>query len=366
MNPRKPIGRLTIRGFKSIRNLDDFELGNLNVLIGPNGSGKSNLISFFHMLGEYVRKRLQIWTRKQGGANRIVTYGVKETGQLVSQIRFGNYGYHFELHPTNDDSFVIVDERVFDGEIFPEWFKLNSGTSETVLQKEFIQKPYLRGADCCYESMQNVKVYHFHDTGDSAAVKRPGSLHDYGYLRPDGSNLAAYLYYLKESHPEWYGKIRKAAGLAMPFFRDFVLKPRKLDSGEEQIALLWNQHGSDYPFWPSQMSDGSLRFIGLATALLQPDPPSAVVIDEPELGLHPYAIHLLGALLRSNANRMQIIVSTQSVRLLNEFAIKNLIVTERVDGVSVFRRLKEDEFADWLQEYGIGELWEKNILGGRP
>lgn len=104
----------------------------------------------------------------------------------------------------------------------------------------------------------------------------------------------------------------------------------------------------------------------LVTALLQPEPPSTIIIDEPELGLHPYAITLLGGLLRSASTRMQIIVSTQSVPLLNEFSIDDLIVVERDNEVSVFKRLDEDEFSGWLDNYSVGELWEKNILGGRP
>jgi predicted ATPase len=129
---------------------------------------------------------------------------------------------------------------------------------------------------------------------------------------------------------------------------------------------LWKQTDSDYALWPSQLSDGSIRFICLVTALLQPDPPSTIIIDEPELGLHPYAITLLGSLLRSASSRMQVIVSTQSVPLVNEFDLDDLIVVEREKGATVFKRLKVDEFNNWLEDYSVGELWEKNILGGRP
>ncbi|MCG6296293.1 AAA family ATPase [Vibrio vulnificus] len=151
---------------------------------------------------------------------------------------------------------------------------------------------------------------------------------------------------------------------AVPFFDDFVLKPIPLASGEEQIRLLWKQVDSDYPLWPSQLSDGSIRFICLVTALLQPNPPSTIIIDEPELGLHPYAITLLGALLRSASKRMQVIVSTQSVPLLNEFELDDLIVVEREEGASIFKRLDAGKCRTWLDDYSIGELWEKNIIGG--
>jgi predicted ATPase len=191
-------------------------------------------------------------------------------------------------------------------------------------------------------------------------------VHDNEYLRPDASNLAAFLFRLSEESPDVYEQIRKTIRLAIPFFDNFDLKPRKLKTEEEQIRLLWKQIDSDYSLWPSQLSDGSIRFICLVTALLQPTPPSTIIIDEPELGLHPYAITLLGALLRSASTRMQVIVSTQSVPLVNEFSINDLIVVERENSGTVFKRHEEEEFKNWLETYSVGELWEKNILGGRP
>ncbi|EJL6409478.1 AAA family ATPase [Vibrio cholerae] len=220
------IDRLTIKGFKSIRSLDKLQLNNLNVLIGANGVGKSNFVSYFRMLHELVEGRLQVWTSKQGGADRVLSYGVKETQKLHTTIRFGVNGYSADLEPTTDDNFTFSSEKLY--------------------------------------------------------------------------------------------------------------------------------------------FDGSIRFICLVTALLQPNPPSTIIIDEPELGLHPYAITLLGALLRSASKRMQVIVSTQSVPLLNEFELDDLIVVEREEGASTFKRLDADKFRTWLDDYSVGELWEKNIIGGRP
>ena len=361
-----PISKITIEGFKSIRKLDRLELSSLNVLIGANGVGKSNFVSYFRMLGEMMAGRLQSWTQKQGSADRIVSYGVKETQRLKSFIEFGLNGYRFELEPTLDAGFVFVDEEFFfDGSFRDVWTSLGKGHIESRL-KENAEKNRGKVADYCYSSIAGWKVFHFHDTSDTAGVKRIGSLHDNGYLRPDASNLAAYLYHLREEFPDVYAQIVKTVRLAIPFFDDFVLNPVKLKTEEEQIRLLWRQKDSDYALWPSQLSDGSIRFICLATALLQPDPPSTIIIDEPELGLHPYAITLLGALLRSASKRMQVIVSTQSVQLVDEFSIDDLLVVDREDGETVFKRFDEKEFEHWLVDYTVGELWEKNILGGRP
>ena len=366
MVEKRPINRLKIEGFKSIRRLD-LELGRLNVLIGPNGSGKSNLVSYFHMLREMVDGRLQVWIAKRGGADRILTFGAKETPQVSSYIEIGDIAYEFVLGHTDNERLVFTREKITDqtdGQI--EQHSYETGNAEARLRSNVVHgvtaEPYIVS---CYFSILNWKSYHFHDTSETALVKRKGYVHDNGYLRPDASNLAAYLYMLRHDHEDTYNKIRKIVRLAIPFFNDFVLEPKEIKPDEYTIQLLWQQKGSDYPFLPSQLSDGSIRFICLVTALLQPDPPSTIIIDEPELGLHPYAITLLGSLMRSASHRMQIIAATQSVPFLNEFSIDDLIVVERKDGASVFNRLDESEFEMWLEEFTVGELWEKNVLGGR-
>ena len=368
MSAAGSIENLTIKGFKSIADLDRFPLSRLNVLIGANGAGKSNFVSYFRMVSEMSEKRLQNWTQQKGGAERILSFGIKETPRVESLVEFGSNGYQFILEPTVDGGFLLAQEKLFVRQ--PDngsgWKQLGSGIRESALKDSLKDTVLSTAAQSCYDAITGWKVFHFHDTSDTASVKRWGALHDNQHLSSDASNLAAYLYRLREEHPDVYEEIRKTARLAIPFFDDFVLQPRKLQSGEEQIQLLWRQKDSAYSLWPSQLSDGSIRFICLTTALLKPDPPSTIIIDEPELGLHPYAIVLLGALLRSASHRMQIVVSTQSTSLVNEFAIRNLIVVEQQNGKSIFNRPDEQEFASWLEAYALGELWEKNVLGGRP
>lgn len=373
MIKKNRIESLTIKGFKSIRDLDALRLGNLNVLLGANGAGKSSFVSYFRMLSEMMEARLQKWTTQQGTADRVVSFGVKETTQVESFVEFGLNGYKFKLETTVDGGFVFESEKLyFKGVHYgPEWIDLGSGHTESKLKDAYQSKKYYAQwkndtAAYCYESISSWKVFHFHDTSDTAGMKRQGPAQDNQYLRPDASNLAAFLYRLASETPDVYQQIRKTIQLAIPFFDDFVLNPRPLKTGEELVNLLWRQKESDYTLWPSQLSDGSIRFICLVTALMQPDPPSTIIIDEPELGLHPFAITLLGSLLRSASTRMQVIISTQSVPLLNEFSIDDLIVVEREHGNSVFKRFNEEEFESWLKDYSVGELWEKNILGGRP
>ncbi len=364
MVEKRPIDKLRIQGFKSLQDVE-LELGKLNVLIGPNGAGKSNLISYFEMLREMAEERLQFWTGKRGGADRVLTFGAKQTPQLSSKITSGESSYEFTLEHTDDDRFVFVREASFivDGK---NWQKSSGGSGHSESSwlpsaSSVDAEPYVRSF---YSSISDTGVYHLNDTSDTAATKQIRSLHDNRYLRLDGENLAAYLYKIKHYHFERYRKMLDIVRLAIPFFHDFILEPVEIKPDESTIQLMWQQKDSDYPFLASQLSDGSLRFICLVTALMQPEPPTTIIIDEPELGLHPYAIHLLGALLRSASKRMQAIVATQSSLLLDEFDVDDLIVVELQNGVSAFKRLEEEKFEEWLKDFSVGELWFKNVLGG--
>jgi predicted ATPase len=364
------IEKLTIGGFKSIRKLEDFGLRRLNVLIGANGAGKSNFVGFFRLLRELVEQRLQRAIVTEGGADACLYLGPKVTQRLVGKFSFGANSYEFRLVPTVDDRLVFADERtVYRLGLAVIESSLGSGHSEALL-KNHKDDAGSTGAKYgvphyVYSAVSSWVVYHFHDTSREAGVRRRRALNDNEVLRPNAENLAAFLYRVRQTHPDHFARIRDVVRLAAPFFDDFKLRP--VPGNEDQIQLEWLQKDSDYPFLASQLSDGTLRFICLATALLQPSLPSSVLFDEPELGLHPYALTLLGNLIRQAAKRQQqVIVSTQSAPLLNEFAPEDVIVVERVQGESTFRRLDSAHLSDWLEEYALGELWQKNVLGGRP
>ena len=366
MSNNRPIDFLSIYGFKSIKKLENLKLRPLNILIGANGVGKSNFVSYFRMLNEMIEGRLQSWVKKQGGADRIVYLGIKETAEFSSHIRFKPNEYSFTLEVSDDGSFFFNEETIYfqkAGYSRPYYENIYFHFSESGL-KNYAQNSKV--AQYCYDAISSWRVYHLHDTSETAGVKRSCSLVDNAYLRNNASNLAAFLYLLKEQYTETYQQIVKIVQLAIPFFNDFVLEPDEFSVEEKQIRLFWKQKDSDYKLSPNQLSDGSIRFICLATALLQPNPPSTIIIDEPELGLHPYALTLLASLLRHAANRMQVIVSTQSICLIDEFTLEDLIVVERENGETIFKRLNNEEFNHWLEDYTISELWQKNILGGRP
>ena len=151
-----------------------------------------------------------------------------------------------------------------------------------------------------------------------------------------------------------------------PFFDEFLLEPLRLKP--DDIKLEWRHKRSDQYFDASSLSDGTLRFIALATLFLQPEEfrPSVILVDEPELGLHPYALEMLAALIRQASVATQVIVSTQSSLLLDHFHPEDVLVADRVDGGTKLTRLEPKPLAKWLEDYSLGQLWEKNEIGGRP
>ena len=364
------IDKLTIEGFKSIRSLRDFELRPLNVLIGANGAGKSNFVEFFRLLRELIEQRLQTALQTmEGGADGCLFMGPKVTQRFAATLHFGRNAYEFTLVPTPDNRMFFADETtVFEGYHATNRTSLGAGYSEAKLKD--LQKPPSKGVKPnvqydVYQAISHWVVYHFHDTSLTAGARRQKPVNDNEQLRPDAENLAAFLYRIRQTHPANYDQIRDAVRLAAPFFDDFKLRP--VPVSPDLIQLEWLQKDSSYPFRATQLSDGTLRFICLATALLQPLRPATALFDEPELGLHPYALTLLGNLLKQAAQpNWQVIVSTQSAPLLNEFEPEDVIVVERHQGESKFRRLNSADLSAWLEEYTLGELWQKNVFGGRP
>lgn len=354
------VSSLNVEGFKSIRELKDFKLNNLNVLIGANGAGKSNFINLFRLLNEIYEQRLQLYVQKQGGPDAILHFGRKVTERIKISFDFARNGYFFELSPTNDNKLIFDSERIiFHGDIAESNRLLNSGHVEALLRDDRQQvSSYVRAG------IKSWKVYHFHDTGDSAKVKQIHSLNDNLILKSDAANLAAYLRMLKDSHEKEYNRIVSTIRLVLPFFDDFVHR-----ENIEYIELEWVQKGkTDTPLKAHMLSDGSLRFICLATLLLQPIYllPDTILIDEPELGLHPYAITVLADMFKQVSEDKQIIVSTQSVELVNELEPEDVIVVNQKNDESIFERLEPVALSSWLEEYTLGELWKNNILGGRP
>lgn len=358
---------ITIKGFKSIASIERLKLGAINVVIGPNGSGKSNFIGVFALLHAIREGRLQEYVIKAGGAEKVLHFGSRVSKSLHLHISFQGQvnQYELELLPTPSDELVPGAEGVyFWNPRYPDPRReelARIGTEAGISSSK--GKPiadYVRG------HLDSWRLYHFHDTSSGSAMKKTADVNDNRYLRSDGSNLAAFLYYLRKKHETSYSLIRRTVQRVAPFFDDFQLEPQKLNP--DKILLEWKHKGSDAYFDASSLSDGSLRFIVLATLFLQPVNyrPSVILVDEPELGLHPYAITMLASLVKQASTRTQVIISTQSPLLLDHFVPEDVLVADRVGGATQFTRLDSTKLSSWLEDYGLGQLWEKNEFGGRP
>jgi len=359
VNDSYQISRLVLHGYKSIADCD-LDLGRLNVLIGANGAGKSNFIGFFSLINRILDQQLQTATGLAGGPDALLHFGRKKTEKLRAELYFGNNGYRFSLQPTQDNRMLFVHEALW-WNLHGDW-RPAAGHFESAVERHKGKPVYQH----VVPAMRSWRVYHFHDTSVSALVKQIHNINDNEYLRDDARNLAAFLLRLRGQRGEHYERIVKAVRLVAPFFGDFHLRPTV--GHQEKIQLEWTEQGQDEPFAASALSDGTLRFICLATVLLQPEEfmPATLLIDEPELGLHPFAVSALAGLMKSAAQAHQLIISTQSVELVNEFDADDLVVVDKRGGASTFKRPDADALSEWLAEYSLGDLWKKNLLGGRP
>jgi predicted ATPase len=363
---------ITVKGFKSIASVEKLALRPINVIIGPNGSGKSNFIGVFSFLHEIREGRLLNYVRGASGAENLLHFGSKTTSEIKILVSFRQEvnQYELTLRPTTDDGLFPAFEyaNYWDKSRYPQGpFNKPLSARENGWEAG-ISDPNLNSGTTGWvrARLGRWRLYHVHDTSSTSPLRKTAKLNDNAFLRPDGSNLPAFLYLLQQKHPDSYSLIRRTVQRVTPFFDDFLLTPDPLN--EESIRLAWRHKNSDQYFGASSLSDGTIRFIALATLFLQPEilSPSIILVDEPELGLHPTAITMLASQIKQASVKTQVILSTQSPLLLDHFQPEDVLVSNRVDGGTQFTRLDSEKLADWLEDYSLGQLWEKNEFGGRP
>lgn len=348
------LSELYIEGYKSIKRAQ-IQFDDINILIGGNGAGKSNLLSFFNMIQRIREYELQSYVMEQGGINALLYNGRKQTDNCYFCIRREKYQFYGRIQARSADECYFAQQGIYDyiegtnyyaADGFPE-LKDSGTVSETRV-------------------LNDIETCHFHDTSVSSPMKAFCNIHDNIELAKDGRNIAAILYRIKITDPPSYDYIIRVTRLVAPYFKDFILRPSPLN--QQTIRLEWKKEGCEIPFSADQLSDGTLRFICLATLLCQPDEirNDVICIDEPELGLHPYAITVVTELMKKYAGERQIIAATQSAEFISAFKPKDIIVVESNAGQSAFERLDSEKLRDWLEDYTLGEIWQKNIIGGRP
>ncbi|OQX27511.1 MAG: hypothetical protein BWK80_04960 [Desulfobacteraceae bacterium IS3] len=363
--------QIKIKGYKSLKD-QEIDLSRINVLIGPNGGGKSNLISFFKMINFMLSENLQLYIARSGGADSLLFYTSKTTLQIESTLTFetdaGFNTHYMRLVHAAQDTLIFADERVSFSqkgrppETAPKTF-FGAGHKESGL----INPPESNDTHRVMQRLMNqCRYFQFHDTSETAGIKQNSYVEDNRYLRSDAGNLAAFLYTLRETATPYYDRIISILRQVMPFFDNFVLERSRFNSN--QIMLNWKEKNSDIMMGPHLLSDGSLRMMALVSLLFQPEKslPDVILIDEPELGLHPYAIGILVSLIRYASNYTQIIIATQSAELMDYFEPDEIIITERPEKESFFKRLDSENLREWREDYSMSELWKKNVIGGSP
>lgn len=342
---------IDIKGYKSIKDLH-LELKPINVLIGANGAGKSNFISFFSLLRTAYDGELNSYVAGRG-IDTILHNGRKATPNLYTKLSFenGTNSYEFNLKVENK-TFVVQSELLWYNQ--NDWQIANAQTELKVKNRSDYKAIYIN------KYLAGLKVYHFHETGVNSPFNDDCNVIDNRSLQSKAGNLAAFLYRLKMEEEVAYKRIVKVVQSIAPYFKDFDLQPNG-----DKIFLAWRDKYSENLYGATDLSDGTIRFIALTTLFLQPTPPSVIIIDEPELGLHPFAISKLAGLVKSYARQenKQVILSTQSVELVNCFSADEIITVDNMAGETKLSRLQDAELKEWLNnDYMIGDMWRQNLL----
>ena len=348
--------RIKIEGYKSFKAID-LNLNPINILIGANGSGKSNFLSFFEFLNRMYEQKLTEYVALNGGVDKFFFQGSKTTESINARIYFTSNAYSFQLKE-GDGQFVVTQEMLG---YHSTYYEIGNYRNEACI------KSYqgLSRGDYIKRYLEEVKKYHFHDTGKSSPfTKESHVVNDSYFLYEKGENLAAFLWGIQQNNPIVYKRIIRVIQSIAPYFNDFYFKA----SASDTVRLQWTGKFSSTIYGPTDFSDGTIRFIALATLFLQPEPPKVIIIDEPELGLHPLAIQKLSGLIKSAAAKgTQVILATQSCDLISLFEAEDIITVNQENGSTVMNRLDEKELKAWLEDYTLGELWKQNILkGGQP
>lgn len=370
-SPKSRLDAMTLSGFKTIEKLSDFKPGPLTVLIGPNGAGKSNFISFFRLLSWALASpgNLQLHVGSLGGAGALLHGGPEKTHEMEAEISIstsaGENRYLFRLVYAAGDALIFADERFRFSRRGPAgpapWIELGAGHREPNLINRADAGDKTAGV--ILSLLRKIKVYQFHNTSFNARMRGKWDIEDNRWLKEDAANLAPFLRRLRDHENKSYLRVVENIRLILPFFADFAF-----ESENGSLLLSWTERGGDRVFNASQAADGMLRIMALVSLLLQPerDFPGVLILDEPELGLHPFAINVIGGLIRSAATKTQVVVATQSTALIDCFEPEDIVVVERTAQGTELKRLDGGTLKEWLERYSLSELWEKNVIGGRP
>ena len=364
------IESIHVKGFRSLADVKLDNIPNPMVLLGANGTGKSNVLRFFEMLRETYQHGLTRFVLRRGGADDQLFGGQRETTRIHACVRFrtspGVNDLSFSLSCNDGDRLAIENEEFRfepdDGRGGYSYGPHDAGF-ESVFCKIVPSPGGHPRAKAAIGFLRDCALYQFHDTSRDAPIKKRWDVEDSHRLLEHGGNLGPILLRLREHHPTKYGLICRRIRLVLPEFDDF-----QLEEEYGKTILRWRGKNTDKTLGAHLTSDGSLRVFCLLTLLSLPDEvlPRIILLDEPELGLHPFATSLISSMVKSLSRRCQVIVATQSPHFVDAFGLDEIVVLEMRDGKTEAKRFKEEDFSQWLDDHTSGQLWWSNLLGGYP
>lgn len=420
---------IKIEGFRSFKKVE-LDLPPLSVLIGPNNGGKSNFLDLVSLMAEAGEGRLDEGIASRGGSRSVtfgfnwfssiaveLRFRTKMDhlrllglGGLSSEEFLPDATFKLELsfeptliisveqvieEPTREGrsplSIVKRDARdcIFGRVAFMPvrtkgqkaaqsrgLSKLRRGTKVEVEERKALESrselaifqvkdsrlyptPYR-----ILRELQQWTTYRDINVGPGSPLRLPGLVRPTVRLAADGANLSSVLYSIQQQHPGVWEEIIELLRTAYPDFKSITFPP---EGGDGKVILRWwespfEKEGVSANF----LSDGTLKFLCLMAILKSPDPPPLICIDEPELGLHPDSIKLVGEMMQSAAARTQLIVATHSPQIVAKLDPEQVIVTEKENGETHLRRLERRELEKWLKEFNLSDLWLAGHFGGRP
>ena len=363
------IESLHVKGFRSLADVQLDDIPNPMVLLGANGAGKSNVLLFFQLLRALAGRRLGEFVRRRGGADDQLFGGHQRTKRIEANVSsgtdLGSHTYAVTLEGTEVGDLSFVNEE-FVPCATEDCEEPNCGPQSNH-ESNFVMMACSKGGDdrakAVVDLLRDAIVYQFHDTSSASPIKTRWDAEDNHRLLEHGGNLAPILIHLRRNDLPKYEMICRHIRRALPEFDGF-----ELDVSYGKTMLRWRTKTTKQTMGAHLTSDGSLRAFCLITLLNLPDEllPRVILLDEPELGLHPFAISLVSHMVKVMARERQVIVATQSPYFVDAFSLDEIVVLTMRDGETEAKRFADGDFSHWLDEHTTGQLWWMNLLGGYP
>ena len=387
----KPIS-LHVSNYRCLANVD-LPLRNLNVLIGPNGAGKTSLLEIFQLLQRGSQLQLGDFLAENGGIDAVINRGRNDhrptklsievtldveserspepmtyTVELFSLQRTLAIGMErLEWQVTSDapQPFRYIDAngeriRYYDPVttklVTPNWAYQTNELALAQVPKMYQEPEALR-------NLLAITAFHsFLDVSSRSAVRLPQPLAPGMRPGPNGDGLYSALFNMRSKAPETYERILALLEQGFPGFQRLEFDV----VGAGQITLMWLERHSRQPLYPNQLSEGTLRFLWLIATLLSPAIPPLLLLDEPEVSLHPELLMLLAGVLQDVSAGSQIVVATHSPDLIRWLKPDEVLVVDKIDGASTFTWADTMHLEAWLEDFTLRDLWLMGNLGGRP